>query len=268
MPTFLTLAHFELIRLLFTRRGLLSILAFALIWFLILRYAIFPASRFLAEGAGQLLLELLPGEINLRHLADWIVPELSVYWLFSLLLLPLFCIVLTADQTASDRARGTLRFLHLRATRPAIFFGRFLGQMYIQILIILITGITTFALALYRDSSLLAGGVEQFFVIVLNLALVLLPYTALMAVVSILAKSARQATIYAIILWTVILLAIRFAQSRLAELAVLDWVLPGAQIRSLMQLQHWDTLSVAYVPLIQTAVLLLIGWLIARRIDL
>jgi len=268
LPTFLTIAQFELTRVLLTRRGMVSILAFALIWFVVLRYAIYPASRFLGGSGSNSLIGLLLGEINLGHLAEWSVPELSVYWLISLLLLPLFCIALTADQTASDRARGTLRFLHLRATRSAIFFGRFAGQMFIQWLLIVITGLSTFALALYRDPALLSTGIDHFVVIVVNLTIVLLPYTALMAMVSIASKSARQATVYAIILWIVFMLLIRYLQAKFPDLVLLDWILPGSQIKSLVQLQSWDTLSLAPIPLIQCAILLFVGWLIMRRIDL
>jgi len=264
----LTIAQFELTRVLFTRRGLVSILAFALIWFVVLRYAIYPASQFLSDDGSNSLIGLVLGEINLGHLAGASVPELAVYWLFTLMLLPFFCITLTADQTASDRARGTLRFLHLRATRSNIFFGRFLGQMYVQILLILVTGLSTLGLSLYRDINLLGTGIEQLLVIAVNLVLVLLPYTALMAMVSILANSARQATVYAIILWIAFLMLIRFVRDFLPDFTLLDWILPGSQITALAQLQQWDTLSLAPVPLIQTGVLLFVGWLITRRIDL
>lgn len=268
MGQLFTIAKFELTRLLLTRRGTIAIAAFALVWFVILRYAIYPASNFLADAGGNSLLDYLLGEVNLGHLADWLVPELSVYWLFSLFLLPLFSIALAADQTASDRARGTLRFLHLRATRSVIFFGRFLGQMFVHFLLIVVTVATTFALALYRDSALLSEGFAHLSVIVVNLHIVLLPYVALMAMVSIMSKSARQATLFAVILLIVFKLLVSFLQNRFPAVTLLDWILPGSQITPLLQLQSWDTLSFAPIPIAQTLVLLGAGWLIARRIDL
>lgn len=269
MRNLFIIARFEITRLLLTRRGMLSVVAFALVWFLLLWYAIYPASRFMAQNNQQgSLTGILLQQINLGHLSDWAVPELTVYWLFSLFLLPFFSIMLTADQTASDRARGTLRFLHLRATRNALFFGRFLGQMLVQCLIIAITAITTFALALTRDPAIAGSGLEQLLLVIVNLLIVVMPYTALMAVMSIIAKSARQATLYAIILWIVSMLVISMLHAQLPGLAILDWILPGSQITPLMKLQGWDTLQLMPIPLIQTAVLLLAGWKISNRIDL
>ena len=262
------LAQFEVTRLLLTRRGLISVLAFALVWFVILRYAIYPASRFVAGNTDNVLLRMVLDQINLNELADWLVPELSVYWVFALYLLPLFCITLTADQTATDRTRGTLRFLHLRATRSQIFLGRFLGQMLVQALFIGVTVLTTFGLALYRDQTLAAAGLEHMLVIIVNLLIVLLPYTALMALMSVFAKSARQAVMFAIILWIATALALRAVAQYFPDLTMLELVLPGSQVSSLLTLRTWETLEFSIIPLVQTAVLLLLGWFAFRRVDL
>ena len=48
-----------------------------------------------------------------------------------------------------------------------------------------------------------------------------------MAVVSVLAKSARQATMYAVIAWILVSITIGVVQSRFGAVPVLDWVLPG-----------------------------------------
>ena len=101
-----------------------------------------------------------------------------------------------------------------------------------------------------------------------NLLLVLMPYIALMALLSVIARSARQATLYAIVAWIVISIAIGVIQNRYGPLPMLDWVLPGSQIGNLLRLDGWDTLSLAPIPLLHTAVLLFAGWLAMRRIDL
>lgn len=268
MKNTLSIAQSEIVRLFMTRRGWLSIAAFSLVWFVIVRFAIFPASRYLSGNADSAFLKLILGEINLDSLADWLIPELSVYWVFSLLFLPVFCVVLTADQLASDRARGTLRFLHLRATRAAIFFGRFLGQMLVQCLFIVITLATTMALAGYRDPTLLGSELERVLVITVNLLIVLLPYTALMALVSVLAKSGRQATLFAIVIWIALWLLLRYLSDWFPDAPLLNWVMPGSQLFPLMKLQSWETMQLAPIPLIQTAVLLLVGWLFMRRVNL
>lgn len=267
MHTFFVLARYELGRMFMTRRGLLSLVAFSLVWFLILRYAIYGAAQFfMADALGGLIVSFFNSNI-INNLMSWQVPELAVFWVISLYLLPIFCVVLTADQTASDRARGTLRLLHLRASRDGIFFGRFLGQMLILLMLILIALATTVLLVMFRDSALLLPALRLAFILLINLLIVLLPYTALMAWVSSMARSARQATLYAIIVWIVCSLLTSWLSSRFPGLWGLDKVLPGAQVSGLLQLSGWNTLSLAYLPMIQTLVLLFLGRMMMQRSD-
>ena len=261
------LAAYELSRLFMTRRGLLSLLAFALVWFLILRYAIYGAAQFfMVDAPGGLIVSFFNSSI-INNLMSWQIPELAVFWVISLYLLPVFCVALTADQTASDRARGTLRLLHLRATRDSIFFGRFLGQMLILFMLILLALLTTLMLILMRDESLLIASLRLSFILLVNLLLVLLPYTALMAWVSSMARSARQATLYAVIIWIVCSIVTGWLSSKFPGLWGLDKVLPGAQVSGLLHLSGWNTLSLAYLPIIQTIVLLFLGRMMMHRSD-
>jgi len=184
-----------------------------------------------------------------------------------LYLLPIFCVVLTADQTASDRARGTLRVLHLRASRDAIFFGRFVGQLLVLFFLIVIALATTLALVMMRDSSQLLPSLHLSVIVLVNLMLVLLPYTALMAWVSSMARSARQATTYAVIIWIICSILTGWLSRQFPELWGLDMVLPGSQITSLLKLSGWSTLSLALIPIIQTAILLFLGRMIMQRSD-
>lgn len=265
--TIFVIARYELSRMFMTRRGLLSLVAFALVWFLILRYAIYGAAQFfMADAPGGLIVSFFNSTI-INNLMTWQIPELAVFWVVSLYLLPVFCIALTADQTASDRARGTLRILHLRATRDGIFFGRFVGQMLILLMLIFLALLTTIILVVFRDSALLMPALRLSFILLINLLLVLLPYTALMAWVSSMARSARQATLYAVIIWIIFSIITGWLSSRFPGLWGLDKVLPGAQIASLLQLSGWNTLSLAYLPIIQTAVLLFVGRLMMQRSD-
>ena len=267
MSNVFLLARYELSRMFMTRRGLLSLTAFALIWFLVLRYAIFGAAQFfMADAPGGLIVSFFNSTI-INNLMSWQIPELAVFWVISLYLFPVFCIMLTADQTASDKARGTLRLIHLRATRDGIFFGRFAGQMLILIMLIGLALMTTVVLVMLRDSSLLIPTLRLSFILFVNLIVVLLPYTALMAWVSAMARSARQATLYAVIIWIIFSLVSGWLASRFPELLMLDKVLPGAQISNLLQVSGWNTLLLAYIPIVQTVVLLFLGRLMMQRSD-
>ncbi len=262
------IAKFELVRLLSTRRGLVSIVAFAMVWLVLLYYVIFRASRVLAQDGGSGLVSAVLDWLGMERLTAWAVPELAVYWFFGLMLLPLFCISLTADQTASDRSRGTLRYLVLRSTRWQIFFGRYLGQLLVLLLFILISIVTTLPVVLYRDAGGLPDWLALMPAILVNLMIVLLPYTALMALVSVLAKSARQATLYAIILWIAVWFISGLLMNYFPGLSFLDWVMPSSQIPLLLRSVGWDALQFAHIPILQSLLLLVAGWWLMQRRDL
>lgn len=268
MLNIIHIARFEVFRLFGSRRGWVSLIGFALVWAMLLYYVIFRASRLLARDGGSSLVGAALEYLGMDQLTNWRVPELAVYWLLALILLPFFCIALTADQTASDRARGTLRFLSLRSTRWQIFFGRYCGQMLLLFLFVGLSLLSTLPVTLYRDGAAMGGWIELAPAVLLNLLIVLLPYAALMALVSAMAKSARQATIYAIILWVITWFLARYLQAYFPQLSFLDWVMPGSQIPGLIRVVGWDAINFALIPLLQTVVLLAAGLFTLQTRDL
>ena len=196
------------------------------------------------------------------------MPELAVYWLLGLMLLPFFSVALSADQTASDRSRGTLRFLSLRSTRAQIFFGRYLGQLLLLLIFVGASLLSTLPVALYRDASAIPDWLSLAPAVLLNLLLVLAPYVALMGLVSALARSARQAMLFAIILWVVTWLVVRYLFAYFPQAGFLDWTMPGSQIPYLLRVVGWDAVQFAWIPLLQTVVLLVVGFLVMQRKDL
>lgn len=258
----------EWARLFLSKRGWLAIVAFTLIWAIFLMYVIAPAAQFIANRDVGLLLGSLLDRFGASSLSHWQSTEIALYWVFALYLLPFFTMVSAADQIASDKARGTLRFLVLRTSRSALFFGRFIGQYLIQLFIIVVTVVSVLALIAYHSAENLNAALPEVPVVVLNLALVLMPYVALMALVSVIAQSAKQATLYAIIGWIVLWFLLGYVQSKFGPFPILDWVLPGSQLSSLVRLGGWDTLDLAPIPLLHTVVLLSLGWFAINRSDL
>ncbi len=259
------ICQFELKRLFATRKGLLYLLTFAIVWYFILLYPIRFASDFLGQQSvnrGSGFFEF----IGFGSLMNWQIPEFGVYWRFALIMFPILCVIITADQTCSDRERGTLRFLTLRVSRGALFFGRFAGAMVTQTLLILLTLLTTLALVLYRDGALFADAFDSSIAISVNLVLVLLPFTAMMAALSTTVKSAKQSTTWAILIWSFLAGIISGLSSYLPALGILKILVPGYQMSGLAQLSEWQPLQLAYVPLLQSAVLLAIGyWSMSRQ---
>ncbi len=263
----LLICQFELKRLFATKKGLLYLTTFVLVWYFILFYPI----RFSSELLGQEK-NVVPGGslldfIGYGSLLKWQVPELGVYWQFSLILFPLLMVMSSADQTCSDRERGTLRFLSLRVSRDSLFFGRFAGVMLIHTLLITLSLLSTIFFALYRDANLFAVVFDEAAAIMLNLIMVLLPFGALMAALSATVKSARQATVWAVLIWSFMAGLVSLLASYLPILEVLKMLIPGYQVAALSQLAAWQALQLAYIPLLQAIVLLGVGsWIMRRRL--
>ena len=113
--------QFEFSRVFLSSRGWMYLFTFGLVWYFLLNSVILNISNFIGSNAG------------------WPVPELASYWKVSVYLFPLLCLVMTANQTCSDRGRGTLRFLVLRASRDSIYFGRFFAQILLQMVLVVAT---------------------------------------------------------------------------------------------------------------------------------
>jgi hypothetical protein len=260
------ICQFELKRGFATRRGLLSLVTFAVVWYFILLYPLRFTAELLAQEKGLKQSFSFLDFIGFGSLQNWPIPEFAVFWHFALIIFPMLSITVAADQTCSDRERGTFRFMVLRSSRDSLFFGRFAGAMIIQTLLISAAALTTFLLAMYRDVSLFSLAIPSFLAILVNLIVAILPFTAMMAALSAKVKSPRQATIWAILIWSFLAGIINGFASYLPELSIFKVLIPGYQLAGLAQLSGWDTLQLAYIPLFQSFILLFLGrWLMARQ---
>jgi hypothetical protein len=223
---------------------------FGLIWYFILNYLVLNITTFVAQDVG------------------WPVPELTSYWQVALYLFPSLCLMITANQTCSDRSRGTLRFLVLRANRDSIFFGRFISQMLIQMVLVVTTTATVLIAALMHDSSVMWIGLGSAAIIVTNLFIVLIPITAMMSLLSLTVNSTRQVMVLAILIWASASAIIQGISHYFPFFEVFDLIIPGRQLSELSGLPQTETLSLAYVPLLQGLVLLIAGRLVMQRTSL
>jgi len=264
----LSIAQHEILKLVGTRRGWISIATLILVWVVVLLYFIQPAARFFSQADTGGLLALVFGDHIERLRDNWASIEVSIYWFFGLYVLPFFAVLFSADQIASDRTRGTLRYLLLRTGRMNLYFSRFLGQLFIMVLLVMVTFLTAVAMTAIEDNTRATAMLNDIVPVTVNVWLVLMPYVALMAVLSVLARSARQAIIYSVLIWIATALLLRFARKQFGDLAILDWIMPGAQVRALLSLDGWEALSLAPVPIAQTFVLLALGAFFMWKRDL
>ena len=262
----LLISQFELKRGFATRRGILSLLTFAVVWCVILLYPLRFTADLLVQEKGIMQGSGFFDFIGLGSIQQWPIAEFGVFWHFALLIFPVLSITLAADQTCSDRERGTLGFIVVRSSRDRVFFGRLTGVMVIQALLISASALSTFALVLYRDAALFSSAIPDLLVVTVNLILAVLPFTAMMAALSAKVKSARQATVWAILIWTFLAGIISGFAYYLPALAFFKFLIPGYQLSGLAELSGWKTLQLAYIPLLQSLVLLALGrWIMARE---
>ncbi len=262
----LLICQFELKRLFATRKGWLYLATYLVVWYFILFYPIRYAANLLDEHRSTAHAGSFFEFLGFGSLLDWSIPAFGVYWHFALIFFPMMSVVIAADQTCSDRVRGTLRFLALRVSRDGLFFGRYISFMVIQFLLILLTLLATLLLVVFRDSSLLLEAFNNAASILINLFLVLLPFTAMMAGLSATVKSARQATVWAVLIWSFLAGIISALSSYLPILGKLKILIPGYQLSGLAQLSEWETLQLAYIPVLQAVILLIIGrWIMQRQ---
>lgn len=262
----LLISKFELKRFFATRRGTLYWSTFAIVWYFILIYPLrFTAELLLQEKDLSQHFSFFDF-IGFGELQRWSIPEFGVYWHFALLIFPVLSISLASDQIGSDRERGTLRFILMRSSRDRLFFGRFAGTMAIQAILIVASAVSVLVLVLYRDASLLYTGLSNLLAVSVNLICAVFPFTAMMACLSVKVKSARQASVWAILIWTFLAGIISGFASYMPVLAYLKWLIPGCQLSDLAQLAGWQALELAYVPSLQACFLLIVGrWIMAGQ---
>ncbi len=253
VSTLWIIIRLELERLFASRTGWFYLTAFGFFWYLLLRLVIFNITNFLSQqgATGQ----------------DWSTIVFSTYFNVGLYLFPLLSIFIAANQTGSDRERGTLRFISLRCNRASIFFGRFLSQVIIQYILIVLTMLTTFAMGVYYDGFSVSA-LNNALIMGANLGLVLLPFIGMMSLLSAVVKSPRQATVIAALIWALAASIITGLSHYFPFLEPVKLIVPGMQFDALTDLEGAAMFSLSYIPILQCAVLLASGYYVMKRASL
>ncbi len=261
----LHIAIYDTQKVLLQKRGVVSLICFTLVWFLILAYPVKSAVEIMSTQGFREFIYSFAHTSNAGELLNWHVPEFAVYWFFALYLFPVFSLIITADQFSSDRQRGTLRFFLLRTSRNSLYFGRFLAQMIIQGILIFISLVATIGLILYNQASALGDSLITAPVVWLALFINLLPYTALMSLLSLFASGARQASMLAVFYWVILTIVVVILSFYVPSISILETAKPGIQIPLMLNSSGIDVLSQSVTPLLQTLVLLAAGSFYMQR---
>jgi len=259
------ISQFELTRLFLTKRGAILLAAFAIVWFLILKYPISYSVSILGnENFGENI-TVFSSQLNLDYLLQWAYSEVAVYWLFGIFIFPFIAVLMTSDQTASDASRGTIRFLLLRTSRNQLLFGRFIGQLIIIAILIALTMSAALIMGIIREPSNVFATIPQLALVASNLILVCLPFIALMALFNSLIQSSKLSVVFTIILLPIVNGFITYFSTYFSPLDYLLYALPGVQITDTIQMANFQ-LSSVITPVVQTVVYLgLAQTVLARR---
>lgn len=259
--------RFELIRLFGSKRGLVVLSAFACIWFVIYYYLIGSAAELISSNAFKDITQQAFGHLNLLTLLEWELPQLSVYWLVAVYLLPIFSLSLSSDQTCSDRERGTLRFILLRTTRTEFLLGRFIGQTLIMSVLVAITLMVSLLIGLANNIALTLPLLMTSLQVFIQLIVILLPFIASMSLINSFVKSAKMSIVVYILLYILGGVIIKLISHFLFDASGLFYLYPGEQIDRILGFEG-SLFDQYLLPLIQTALFLTIANITLKRASL
>ncbi|MGL4474237.1 MAG: ABC transporter permease subunit [Shewanella sp.] len=255
----------EVTRALMTRRGLLGLSIFVGIWLLLFIYPINQASQIVSMPIVIDLLRSYGLHQQINALLSWSSPEQMLYWGLGLYLFPLYTLLLCADMFASDKHNGTLKFICLRTGRFRLFYGRFIGQMLIQLALVLAAAVLAYIMAIIADKQASVSALASSTVFI---TVSLLPYTALLALLSLYAKSARHASMLAAAVLLVASVLSLIINASIPELNFLNLIMIGSQTTDMLLATGASAFAYIPLPIAQTIVLLVIGHFYLKRMSL
>ena len=259
--------RFELIRLFGAKRGLIILLAFACVWFVIYYYIIASAANLLTSSSFKDLIQQGFSQLNLSKVLDWQLPQLTMYWLIAAYLLPVFALSFSSDQTCSDRERGTLRFILLRCTRSELLLGRFLGQVLIISVLIAITLAASILLGFLDNSALSTELMKTTFTVFWQLIIIVLPFIASMTLINSFVKSAKMSIVIYTLLYILGGLIINIIGYFLVDVSILYYLYPGDQISRILGFEG-KPFDLYLLPLAQTILYLALANIMLKRASL
>lgn len=258
------ISQFELTRLFLTKRGAILLAAFAIVWFLILKYPVSYSVSILSNESFGDNITVFSSQLNLDYLLKWAYSEVAIYWLFGIFIFPFIAVLMTSDQTASDATRGTIRFLLLRTSRNQLLFGRFIGQLMIISILIALTMFAAFTMGIWRDANNTLAALPELALVAGNLIIACLPFIALMALFNTWIQSSKLSVVFTIILLPIVSGLIGWLSGYVAPIEHLLLALPGVQLTDTVQMANFKWSSII-TPLTQTLVYLGLAQLVLTR---
>ncbi|QDP01517.1 ABC transporter permease subunit [Thalassotalea sp. PS06] len=221
-------------RVFVTGSGRLTLLTFFGAWVLLFHYPIRTAIDLISNTGDAAIMRGILGDLGFQQLLQWPVAELSVFWFAAMVLLPFTCVLLSSDQFASDRQRGTVKFYLMRTRRSEFLIGRFLGYATFFTALVFALVVITLTYSTLREPDSLTAAIDQGVDTFIFLVLWLLPFIALTNFLNVLMPSGKKVILVLILMYMVLPLIDYLFASKLQINLNTSWLLPGLGIFATM----------------------------------
>jgi ABC-type transport system involved in multi-copper enzyme maturation permease subunit len=257
-------AQFELSRFFLSRRGIIALATYTAVWAFVMYKLVANAVDVINSEEMRHFAQGFFGMIGMEKVLGFKVAEFSIFWPVAVITMPLLALFVSSDQLCSDKSRGTLRFLTLRASRNEILLGRFLGQLFVLSVFAAITMLAVIITAWIRDSSTLLDSFTLTGYLFAQLVVALVPFAAFMSFLNSYLKSSKQAIIHFFLIyvgWSAFMgLLIKYIHSKFI---VMTYLMPGVQLNETAALN--EALSTYLVPICQAVFYLVLASILFNR---
>ena len=247
-------------------RGLLFLIFFALLWGWAFYKLAGGAAENLGKGQDSLLIAWL-FDIKVLQLVQERPPTLVAYFVVATLLTPLFAMLGSCDQTATDLGTRHIRFLIPRVGRAEIFIARFIGAAVLVTGAQLLAGVGATIVTLIASDNgsgeIIAFGAQVTAILVVYS----LPFVALMSFVSAAMASVGLALLVGLGGYILLTIALSAAPLKGTAATIVPLLLPSGLKQFFHQPDIGPALAAAAACFIYVAVYAALGWQVFRTRD-
>ena len=249
-------------------RGLLFLVFFGLFWaFVLSKLAGGLASRLASPQGGFLLAWIF--DSNVAQLFQERPPTLAAYAVLAALCTPLFAMLASCDQTATDLGTRHIRFLIPRVGRAEIFVARLLGAAILVTVAQLLAGIAATVVAIVvHGADFSTGAIVAYGARVTGcMILYSLPIVALMSLVSAAMASVWLALLVGLGGYAILAVALPWLPLEGAVAKIVTFVVPSGLKPYMLQPELGPALAACAGTFGYVALYVFLGWQVFRTRD-
>lgn len=247
-------------------RGLLFLTFFALLWGWVFSKLAAGAAENLGSLQNSMLIALV-FDAKVLQLIQERPPTLAAYFVIATLLTPMFAMLGSCDQTASDLGTRHIRFLIPRVGRAEVFIARFTGAAILVTSAQLLAGVTATIITIIASGGdpvdIIAFGAQVTAILIVYS----LPFVALMSFVSAATASVGLALLVGLAGYAILAIIVSVLPLEGAAAKIVPLILPSGLKPQLLQPDVGTALLGAAATLIYGAIYAALGWQVFRTRD-